>query len=281
MIKNKVYNIGNINKKIALFADIHFTYNYDENIFRQIIDNLELNKPDFICIPGDIVDDASILKDKDYISNLTNFIRSLSLIAPVIISKGNHDETDFSTKKHSKYINEDWFLSLNTIENVYYLNNKTLIREDISFSGLNLDYEFYADKNHEFCGRFAREIDTKIKIIDKMKYNILLCHTPSCILNNYVLENSKNIKNFDLVLAGHMHNGLVFNFLDKEGNIGFISPYRKLFPKYAKGLSNKNINNKKINLIVTGGIVKFSKVSPRFFHKFNILYPINIDYINI
>lgn len=82
-----------------------------------------------------------------------------------------------------------------------------------------------------------------------------------------------------MILSGHMHNGLVFNFLDKliKNNYGFISPNRKLFPNNARGII-KHKNNR-FN-IISGGIIKFQWCS-RFFHYFDFIYPAEIDNVII
>ena len=59
MIQNNYYKVNNkLNKKIALFADIHYSDIFNLKVFDKIIVNLKDNKPDFICIPGDLIDDA-------------------------------------------------------------------------------------------------------------------------------------------------------------------------------------------------------------------------------
>lgn len=276
MIKNKYYKLG-LNKRIALFADIHYSKNYNELLFEEIILNLKKNKPDYICISGDVVDSADIIFDELLISTLKNFIKNISLIAPIILVKGNHDETFFDNKKEVYLDSNEFFLSLNELKNVYYLDNNSVVFDNISFNGINLDFDFYYNKNHEDFNFFIKEIDSKLKEIDTQKYNILLCHTPSNILNKEVLKKSKNINKFDLVLSGHMHNGLVFDLFDKIGNRGIVGPYYKFFPKFSRG----HISLKKINLIITGGIIKFAYSSPKIFQKFNFLFKSSIDYIDI
>lgn len=134
MIKNKFYKINDIGKRICLISDIHYSIDYDLSIFDKIIDNIKENKPDYICISGDIVDDVTVLYESP--DNLTEFIKKLSLIAPTIITKGNHDETKFINHDHTYLTNEEYFMSLNTIENVYYIDNKTLVRDNITFTSL-------------------------------------------------------------------------------------------------------------------------------------------------
>lgn len=279
MIKNKFYKIGKLNKRICLLSDIHYSYNYDFNLFNKIIENIKSNKPNFICMPGDIVDSTPILltEKKEY---LTDFIKKLSLICPVIIVKGNHDEIEFLNKKETYLSVDNYFMQLNTLENVYYLDNKTLVRDNITFTGLSLSYEYYHKKKKENNNTFIKELDN-LNRIDITKYNILLCHSPINTLTNLTIEKSKNIKKFDLILSGHMHNGLVFDIFDRKNSIGWISPHKTLFPKFAKGKTTKTVNNKEIKLIVTGGVIKFSEHAPKILNKINFIYPNSIDYIDI
>jgi len=61
MIENH-YNLSNkYNKTIALFADIHYSKKYPLKNLKKIIENIKFNKPDYICIPGDIIDDWKII----------------------------------------------------------------------------------------------------------------------------------------------------------------------------------------------------------------------------
>jgi len=116
---------------------------------------------------------------------------------------------------------------------------------------------------------FKNYIDT-IKTNDKY-YNILLCHSPINISKEEIINNI----NVDLVLCGHMHGGIVLRILRpifKTG--GFISPQKKLFPKYAYG----NIKVNKTNIITTSGIKVLSK---RYINKLTNLFPSEIAIINL
>lgn len=281
MIYNKFYHIGDLGYKIALFSDIHYDENYDLNKFKLIIDNLKENKPDFICISGDIIDYSSMIK-KESMNHLKEFVKNLSLIATTIVALGNHD---ISNKTKSKRIIGDiedvnnWFLNLNTIENVYYINNKSIIRNDLCFTSYNPPFEYYKGRQ-ENTKLFIYDIDKKINLKPSY-YNILLCHSPVNVFKTEVLKKSKEIKKADLILSGHMHNGLVFKLFDKKGTMGLISPMKTLLPKYARGLSSKKLERKQINLVVSGGVVKLSNTNSKLLSRFNKFYPISIDYINV
>ena len=58
-------------------------------------------------------------------------------------------------------------------------------------------------------------------------------------------------KEYDLLLSGHTHNGMVPKILNKllKKNQGIIAPNKKLFPEIARGKIEVNMFNKKITLI--------------------------------
>lgn len=277
MLENKYYDIGDSNIKIALISDIHFDVGYDQLILTKILENLRKNKPNYICIAGDIIDNSNLIHNKIVMEQLKEFIKELSLIASTIVSLGNHDITYIKNSGNIIDINK-WFMTLNTIENVYYLYNKSLVRGNLCFTSYNPPYQYY--KKKENVKIFINDIDKKI-LMNKKYYNILLCHSPISVFKNECLNKSKEIKKANLILSGHMHNGLVFKIFDHKGNRGLISPYKRLFPKYARGIVEHSLDDKKITLIISGGVLKFSNTAPKIFKHFNKLFPISIEYINI
>ena len=97
MIKIKNYDVeGQINKKIVVLADIHYYDQKDMKKLNKIRDKVKDINPDYICIPGDLTDEAFIY-DEDL---LIKFLKGLSSICKVIISIGNHEL--IKTKKHIK-----------------------------------------------------------------------------------------------------------------------------------------------------------------------------------
>ena len=104
-------------------------------------------------------------------------------------------------------------------------------------------------------------------------YNVMLMHSP---YNIESLQELKCHKNIDLVLSGHMHGGLAFEFLRKilKGR-GLITPQMNLLKKYCYG--KHKIDN--TNVIITTGVTKLSKS-----HKigiFGFLYKSEITVIDI
>lgn len=275
MIRNNYYEINSkYNKKIALFSDIHFSIKYNYQLFLDIINNLKKNKPDYICIPGDIIDNNSVLKKETLKNRLYRFIEELSLISKVIISIGNHEKLYNDSHKEYKETHDiEFFNKLNNINNVYVLDNENKIFENINFIGFNLSTNYF--KSKEDIDMLIEEFNNISNKIDNDKYNILLCHSPIRIMEDKVFSKT-NIKDIDLILSGHMHNGLVFSVFNKmKGTRGFIDPYHKIFPKLARGTLKKG----KTSIVVTGGIIKLAHSTK--LDKFNKIFSTDIDYINI
>ncbi len=235
-IINKIYKIDkNLNKKIVLISDMHYSNKKDLIRLNVILDNIKKLSPDFICIPGDIIDKSEI---KNSIP-LINWFKKLSKISKVIISIGNHEF--YIDKKKNKFgLNKDFIRKLSSIENIYLLDNESIVIDKINFLGLtekiNKDASF-----KEFLTSFE-----KLKTNDKY-YNILLCHSPIYICSEDTLKD----KNIDLVLCGHMHGGVVLNILRPIFKTrGIISPNKKLFPKNAYG----KIKIGNTNIIISSGL---------------------------
>ena len=108
----------------------------------------------------------------------------------------------------------------------------------------------------------------------------MLIHSPIRITNQEVL---KKLKDYDLLLSGHTHNGMVPDIMSKlfKTNQGIIAPNKKLFPSIARGKIERYIGNKKITIIITGGITKLSKKSGKILNKLNFVYNMSINKIII
>lgn len=271
IVRNKI-NSNKVKEKIrvVLLSDIHFSKYF-------IIDNLELIKnsimklePDYICISGDIIDEVSIVSDTKAINTLTDFLTDLANISKTFVSLGNHDIRD----------NKDllYFKDLK-IDNLYLLNNSYYIDKNIVINGYNMPIEYYYSK--------ANGEDAKIMYQDLLKnkdklyfsnklFSISLIHSPICLLDKDV---SNYFSKCDLILCGHMHNGLVFSWLDKlvKNNYGLVSPSKGLFPDMARGY--KKVGN--TNIIISGGVTKLSNSSGKILRVLNRIYPISINYIEI
>ena len=274
---NTILN-SNINTKICLIADIHFSYKFKKNIFQKIIDNITKNNPDYICIAGDIIDYAE-MENMENIDELYNFFKELGKIAKTFIVLGNHDITSNKINRNniiSKYIYKypnSFVKNIKKIKNVTLLANEIYEDKNIRFIGYEESYNAHYDKENGY--KLAiKETNELISNINSKKYNVLLSHNPLYLTDKKVYNNINNFNKLNLILAGHTHNGMLPNFI-KTNNL-LISPSKEWFVKDGRG----HIIKDGVDIIVTGGVTKLSERSG-IFSTFNFVYDMNIDYIII
>lgn len=233
-IRNKFYNINStLNKNIVLISDLHYSNKKDIKKLNNILEEIKKINPDYICIPGDITDRSKIKNEDLFIE----WLKKLSLISKVIISIGNHE---FYVTKKTFNLNKKLLNKISNINNIYLLDNKNIVIDNINFIGITLPIESYRTK-FDF-NKYIKKIKT-----NNNHYNILLCHSPQKICNYDILKD----KNIDLILCGHMHGGIVPEFLRPLfKNKGLIGPHKRLFPKISYGYLK--IANTEI--IITSGI---------------------------
>ncbi len=168
------YEVNNtkLDKKLLVLSDIHYCSKKDQEVLDLIIDSIKGNKYDYILIPGDFINNSKI-EDEDI---FINFLSELALIAPVIISIGNHDVALGSHNKKTYWLNEELFAKIKSIKHVHLLDNETYKKDNIRFVGLTLPLDYY--KYHENKNYFKRYTNNIFKSLPKTTYNILLCHSP-------------------------------------------------------------------------------------------------------
>lgn len=253
-------------------GDIHYNETTSTKKLEYIKYAIEDAHPDYIFITGDLLDRPKITKNKEKIKLLVSWLNSLGNIAKVFISLGNHDiilEEDYK-----------FFNKLNDINNIYVLNNQSYEDENVFISGFTLPTNYYYNiEKHEDENALLETLQNNFNLVTnlpKKKYKVALIHSPILLSEKKVVE---KLKEYDLILSGHMHNGLIPRILDKiiKNNYGLISPYKRLFAKNTRG----KIKTKYYTIIITGGITKLSPSSTKILSKLNGLYPISINKITV
>ena len=253
-------------------GDIHYNETTSAKKLEYIKYAIEDAHPDYIFITGDLLDRPKITKNKEKIKLLVSWLNSLGNIAKVFISLGNHDiilEEDYK-----------FFNKLNDINNIYVLNNQSYEDENIFISGFTLPTNYYYNiEKHEDENALLETLQNNFNLVTnlpKKKYKVALIHSPILLSEKKVIE---KLKEYDLILSGHMHNGLIPRILDKiiKNNYGLISPDKRLFAKNTRG----KIKTKYYTIIITGGITKLSPSSTKILSKLNGLYPISINKITV
>ena len=261
--------------KLAVISDIHFNDKYNRKIFTKIINQINKNKPDYITIIGDILDTSNTTN----LDDLRDFLETLSKISATLVVLGNHDEKAGEMHNWISEKNEKLLKILNSIDNLYFLNDSTYKKDNITFYGFHLSYDYYEVK-HESYESFVSELKNIKCNINKKDYNITLFHSPINIYTYIKNNKNHNLNNSDLILSGHMHNGClpftlsyIINKLFKSSR-GLISPTRKIFPKYAQGRIYERDG------YVYQGIMKLSH-STKFFNYFDFIFQKKVQFITI
>lgn len=213
--------------KIAIVSDVHNTD------YKPIVDNLVLNKPDLIFIPGDVVyGDIPVNQTKlEQSTNSYMLLKECSQIAPSFLSLGNHEwvlmEEDYKVLKE---------LGLTILDNTYIKYKNLVIGGLTSFKVLDYrkTHQIKAtsrikrvlsnDKNHYIDTNWLSSFEKEEGI------KILLSHHPEDfdILKKYKI---------DYIISGHAHGGQwrYYSLLNREWK-GLFAPDQGLFPIYSKGI---------------------------------------------
>ena len=283
-INNYVIKHNNVKKKINIkvISDLHLCLSFNNKKLQIIKDDLYLSKPDYLFVCGDIIDNTNFLYDNEELKDeYINWFKSIAKIIPIYIVLGNHDVTYIDNDKPIFDDKNDFFNILSNIPNIFVsCRNNYYETRDFSILMIELDFSYYYSYGYNEK-RLISKLNKYQKYLDinSDKLKILLIHSPANITNKKILSLTKN---YDIIISGHMHGGILPLKLNKliRGNRGLISPNKKLFPKYARGIIKSNVNNKTQYLIISGGITKLQECTG-FFSKFNFLFPMEIENIDI
>lgn len=240
---------------IVLFSDIHYQEKYNYQKLRELIRYVFEERPDYVVIPGDLIDDSRL--DENLQSHILEFIHAIANYVPVKISLGNHDNMTKSNKKWVEYKNDSFLKRLSSISNVTLLDDRTenLNEEKVSFGGVTIPTDHF-EKERESEENLLEVLNEKnIVAMNEENYRILLFHSPASLFKKKVLERCDFYENVDLVVSGHMHGGLVPAWLAKYCRTkGFVSPTKKLFPSFVRG----HICYQNMDAIISTGVQKMN-----------------------
>lgn len=255
-----------VDKRIVMLSDIHYYNKKMENVLCAIVRQIKRLEPNYICIPGDFIDER-IIQDKEY---FLIFLNSLKEIAPVTLSIGNHE---VKTKKDKlEYMDQELFDEIRNISNVHLLNNASWESEHLRFTCVTFPFVSYEEKKKSYMKTLEALQKNYPDGLTKDKYNIVLSHSPFILLHNEV-QKTKFYRDSDLILSGHTHGGLTPAWIANLTHHVFITPEQHLFPKNSYGYLKKE------KTIVSSGITKLSHFNP--FHCFNFLFSSEIVVIDL
>lgn len=242
-------------KKVFILSDIHRTNKKGTTpglVHLSMLEkelSPEIDDIDFMLIPGDIINDTEDLKDRTFKKTLIFELETLTQGKPTFISYGNHDQmTRDSLNVWRESSRRKLKEALRPLPNVRVLENSEIQDfKEVSISAFSPTYSYYElERENEtaYVTEFLQGMNANI--FNSTQYNILLTHASSSLIS--LLRNQVNLlkTNPDLVVSGHMHNGLIPLFK----NAGLISPTRELFPKYAHGVVEEN----ETTVIINGAV---------------------------
>lgn len=283
---NELYS-SELNREILIAdtGDFHISHISSKKKLDAVRENICLKKPNYICINGDYIDKPEILEEPILYEYSIEYLKQLSFISPVMMVIGSHE---YAGDKGYYNLNENWISDIKSLKNVNLLDNSKCEFDDIRFLGYTTSYDYYSlnsknKRSFEDENILISEYNSLMPKAGDEMYNVLMCHSPICILNEKVLNSVNDMKLINLILTGHMHNGMLPNFISKmlPNNIGLIAPNKSLFPDNARGIVTKQIDDHEIVMIINGGVTKIQETAPKILHFADNLYNPQIDYIKI
>ena len=200
--------------KIVHITDIHYGRTIKKRELNKLVKEINILEPDIVVFTGDLIDkDIPLTNEirKDIIGSL-NKIKAL--YGKYAIS-GNHD---FYFSSYKEILIESNFIDIDNSYDIIYNNNY----EPLFIGGLESEIRGKPDIKKVMDYFEPSDNDEAANI----EYKILLMHTPDTFttIKKY---------NFDLVLAGHSHNGqirlpLVGKILTPPGAKKYYDPYYKI-----------------------------------------------------
>lgn len=204
-------------KKIMLMADLHrkkFGKDYCN-----LLDTVRAASPDMIIMAGDLYS-----RGETKIGEKVRLLTALNDIAPTYYSAGNHEPDDPELL--------DAMLCKAKSLGVHALKNELAVvcsgGERLNIYGLQLPLKYFINKDGSYHDLPVPDENTIARYLgtpDSNCCNLLIAHNP-------LFFPAYEKWGADMVFSGHVHGGMIrLPFIG-----GLLSPERKFFPKYSKGL---------------------------------------------
>lgn len=230
--------------QILTLSDLHLTEKIGIQHLNNIINSKKISYEnlDYILIPGDLINDTNELEKPKFKQLFLDEITALTRNIPTMVSFGNHDQMTKTGSTEGKWLAGDkklLELALRELPNVTVLKNgqPAVETEELTFGAFSPLYSYY-EGLHESKESYERNFFANYQddLFTEDKFNIYLTHEPQSIIKLSKEYGFCIQPNTDLVVSGHMHNGLLPAVACKFiKNVGLVSPQKQLFPEYAQG----------------------------------------------
>ncbi|MCR4588317.1 MAG: metallophosphoesterase [Lachnospiraceae bacterium] len=224
--------------KMIFLSDLHNNKYGPDNA--QLIHAIEEENPDLILVGGDMLNAKKSGSD-DYgqkMDHAVQLLRYLSEHYTVYHALGNHEDR---ARNHPEKYGKLYVEYVSRLPKVHFLDNDSVLLDEygIRLSGLSLRKKWYLHFQKEQPS--VSELEQCCGKVEEERFEILLAHHP-----DYFSAYEKY--GADLILAGHVHGGIVR--LPLLG--GVISPSLRLFPKYDSGLFTGK--DPSVHMIISRGL---------------------------
>lgn len=235
LVKRRVKFGGDV--KIFHISDCHKRNNSKFN--QRILSAAKQEKPDLIFITGDFVS-----RDEQDFSAAERLLNDLCGIAPVYMCMGNHEQK-FTNGNQQEFLEA---VARTRAELLINNGSFTEIRgRRFYICGVMPEYSVYKKDGG------YKNLDTLT--LEEMKRKMGECPHDEVLLlaHNPLFGEVYAEWGADYTFSGHIHGGVARLF-----GVGILSPERRFFPKYSKGIYE--ISGKK--LLVSAGVGKLRMFNP-------------------
>lgn len=170
--------------KIVHASDIHYGFYYNSDDLKNLVDKVNKINPDIFVFTGDLID---INVNEEEEKKIIEILKEIKPNIQKYIIKGN---LDYQSNNYENIIKKSDFKILDNSYDIIYSNSGNIL-----ISGLNSNLE---------NPNINEKLETTYTYLNEneVAYKILLMHEP-----DYVDKINDNT--FNLILAGHSHNGQV------------------------------------------------------------------------
>lgn len=176
--------------KIVHLSDLHYGETTNKQDLEVIIDKINLLKPDIVVFTGDLYSNSL---EEDAKNELISTLKNIKANIKKYAIKGNHDDDDWDD-----IMKECDFTNLNNKIDIIYNNNGSSLL--IAGINTNEDIQESIEKVNNYLE--PNPEDENPQSNQNIIYKILLLHEPDKILEF-------DYNQYDLILAGHSHNGQI------------------------------------------------------------------------
>jgi len=224
--------------KVVHFSDLHYGRTINQKELKKIVKKINNLNPDIVIFTGDLID-KDVKVTNETIKILEQELKTIKSNIGKYAVTGNHD---YLVSEYEAILESSDFVNLN--ENYDIIYNESY--EPIYIAGIStymnkdIDDATKVDKANTYF--YGEEVNTNY---DEM-YKILVMHEPDSLINFNKLSPIK----YNLILAGHSHNGQVRlpflkPFYTPIGSKTYYEPYYKVDNSdlyISSGIGTSNLN---------------------------------------